>query len=579
MAHAEIGCGSPKHSPGTPDTADNKLPRTTQLGCHNTGAEVSAGLISNSTSQREEEVLSPVSSVDLFTSPFSSKESILSEGWEQDTGWSVLQKLPPSGSVSPCSSVRSGAFTPSVMRIKCHTLAPASSLMEMPLNSCQTLGCNKHLTSPCPLSDRARHRPPPTQLSLLTAILRKGRLPVLSSALHRPYSPCWPISPVNMSSCMACSAASSVAPMVGLRAKTCAYKGTTCTESSCKARPKLPSLFSEPETISQRQNKRTISSRVEGTTDAIDSDTRASRSRIISTPEGRKSFPLSSYSPEPPSSHLYKLIHKGIREGQGSPFSRPMSVSPESHLDSPSQRNGHKSNDTSSILGNTNPSQESFSDSKHMPIPHEQLPTPDHKPIQESREILASAAPKYPDVKSDSRLRNNRDVFQELDKVHAESTVFQHSPTPKVAGFSHLSNAPSISPRPGSCASTPDCHTLSSSPAVHHHHLSPSPAYSLCSSPTSSLRGSTPDCIDRGSKKVGNQKGSTHPTQPCCTLFVYFTEHSFREAFILMTDLLLEEDPPPPLHCWETWYSPTGTVDLYIRSVMGKFNMCDCMVL
>lgn len=418
VTHDEVGRTSPKHSPGTLDTSDNKHPSTPQLGSHNNEAEVSSVLFSNSESQREEEVLSPVSSVDIFTSPFSSKESILSEGWEQETGWSVLQMLSPSGSVSSCSSVRSGAFTPSVMRIKCHTLSPGSSLMQMPLNSCQTLGCNKHITSPCPLSTRARHRPPPTQLSLLTAILRKGRLPVLSSALQRPYSPCWPISLVNMSSCKACSAASTVAPMVGLQANCCVSKGTTCTEPSCK--------------------------------------------------------------------------EMDIRKIQG---------------------NGHTSNDTTPIVRNKKPCQTSSSDLKRRQMAQERFPNLDHKPIQQSQEILASAVPKYTDVKPDSLLQNDRKIVHELEKINSVSPVFQHSPPPTVAGLTHLSNrsiSPVVpSPKPSSCTSTSDRYTLSSSPVFPYHHLSPSPAFSLCSSPTPLLRDGTPDCIDSGNKKVGNRKGNT----------------------------------------------------------------------
>ncbi|XP_053088470.1 muscular LMNA-interacting protein isoform X4 [Pangasianodon hypophthalmus] len=508
MALDEICCTNPKPSAGTLDTAGNKLPRTPQLGCHNTGTEVGSGLFLNSESQREDEVLSPVSSVDIFTSPFSSKESILSEGWDQETGWSALQMLSPSGSVSPCLSVRSGAFTPSVMRIKCHTLAAGSSLMQMPLTSCEKLGCHKHITSPCPLSTRPRHRPPPTQLSLLTAILRKGRLPVLSSALQRPYSPCWPISPVNMSSCLACSAASTVAPMVGLRAKSCVSKGPTCTEPSCKARPKLPGLIAKTEPVS---NKGSLSSTVE-TTDAVDSNTYAERSRIISMPEERSSLTLSCSSlSEPPPAPLYKQTHKGIHVSTdpslllGSSSSRPMTSSPESNLVSHIQGNGHKSNDTCPTVRNTKPSQTSSSDFKLMQRAHEQSPTPDHKPIQQSQDILASVVPKDTDVKPGSHLQNNRKIFHELEKIHSVSPVFQHSPAPRVAGLTHLSNTPSISPvltspRPDSCTST-DRYTLSSSPAIPYHHLSPSPS-SLCSSPTSSLRGSTPDCIDRGSKKA-----------------------------------------------------------------------------
>ncbi len=135
-----------------------------------------------------------------------------------------------SGTVSPCSSIRSGAFTPSVVRIKRHSLAPGSSLLQMS-SACETPCCDSGATSPCPLTPRARHRLPPSQLSLLTAILRKGRLPVLSSAFQRPYTPCWPISPVNMSSCSACSAASSVAPMNISKAKSCTAIDRPRTES------------------------------------------------------------------------------------------------------------------------------------------------------------------------------------------------------------------------------------------------------------------------------------------------------------------------------------------------------------
>ncbi len=135
-----------------------------------------------------------------------------------------------SGTVSPCSSIRSGAFTPSVVRIKRHSLAPGSSLLQMS-SACETPCCDSGATSPCLLTPHARHRLPPSQLSLLTAILRKGRLPVLSSAFQRSYTPCWPISPVNMSSCSACSAASSVAPMNISKAKSCTSIDRPRTES------------------------------------------------------------------------------------------------------------------------------------------------------------------------------------------------------------------------------------------------------------------------------------------------------------------------------------------------------------
>lgn len=507
VTYTEIGCPSPKLCPGTLDTADNKYPKTPQLGGHNSGAEISSGLFLNRKSPREEEVLSPVSSVDLFTSPFSSKESILSEGWEPETGWSGLQM--PSSSVSPCSSVRSGAFTPSVMRVKCHTLAPASSLMHMPVTSCQTLGCNKHITSPCPMTTRARHRPPPTQLSLLTAILRKGRLPVLSLALQRPYSPCWPISPGNMSSCMACSAASIVAPIVGSQEKSCVSKGTNCTQSSCKVRPKLPGLITKTECVSPRdQNKESLSSRAVKTTGVLDSNTCAARQKILSVPEGSRSLTLSSHSPsELPPEHLYKQTNKGIY------VSTDPSMLCDSSLSRPMCFSEHKSEDTISTLPrNLKPCLASSSDPKLIQMPHERFSTPDHNSFPQSQESLVSAVPNCTDL-----LQNNREIIHKLEKIYSISPVFQHAPSTRFVGLTHLSNTPSISPviptpSPGSCTSTSDCYTLSSSPAIPFHHLSPSPAYSLSSSPTPSPRNSTPDCLYKGSKKVGNP--SSH--------FIYF---------------------------------------------------------
>lgn len=145
---------------------------------------------------------SPTSSADLFPTPASSRESILSACSDKDAS-------PISGSrtISPCSSVYSGIFTPSIVPVKKHFLAPGSSLISLPQScrsSCESLSCPM---SPTP----TRHRPPLTRLSLLTAILRKGRLPVLSSTVQRPYTPCWPVNNITLSHCSACSAASSVA--------------------------------------------------------------------------------------------------------------------------------------------------------------------------------------------------------------------------------------------------------------------------------------------------------------------------------------------------------------------------------
>uniref|UniRef100_A0A671YUU2 Muscular LMNA interacting protein n=1 Tax=Sparus aurata TaxID=8175 RepID=A0A671YUU2_SPAAU len=170
-------------------------------------AEVSSGFFANRLS---EDRASPTDSGDMFPTPASSRESILSErSWSAAQVSSVTSPVSFSRTVSPCSSVLSGVFSPAVVQIKRHFLAPGSSLIHLPqtcFSSCESLS-----SSVCPQSPPPRHRPPLTRLSLLTAILRKGRLPVLSAALQRPYTPCWPVNPVTLSFCNACSAASSVA--------------------------------------------------------------------------------------------------------------------------------------------------------------------------------------------------------------------------------------------------------------------------------------------------------------------------------------------------------------------------------
>ncbi|XP_067466027.1 muscular LMNA-interacting protein isoform X1 [Thunnus thynnus] len=195
---------TPKHvATGTTsmETAVDKHGGISQQQCHGTSGrvEVSSGFFANRASESEDRT-SPTNSADLFPTPASSRESILSEGWDKDKSWSAASR---------CSSVRSGVFSPAVIQIKQHFLAPGSSLVHIPqtcFSSCESLS-----SSVCPQSPPPRHRPPLTRLSLLTAILRKGRLPILSPSLQRPYTPCWPVNPVTLSFCNACSAASSVA--------------------------------------------------------------------------------------------------------------------------------------------------------------------------------------------------------------------------------------------------------------------------------------------------------------------------------------------------------------------------------
>ncbi|XP_005915589.1 mucin-5AC isoform X1 [Haplochromis burtoni] len=198
------------------ETGADKHRDISQQQCHHTSrhVEVSLGCCANRT-PGSEDILSPADSGDLLPTLASSRESILSDASDREKSWSAVQlssvtsPASLSRTISPCSSVPSGAFTPSVIQVKRHFLAPGSSLIHIPqtcFSSCESLSSSVFSQNPPP-----RHRPPLTRLSLLTAILRKGRLPVLSSALQRPYTPCWPVNPVTLSFCNACSAASSVA--------------------------------------------------------------------------------------------------------------------------------------------------------------------------------------------------------------------------------------------------------------------------------------------------------------------------------------------------------------------------------
>lgn len=199
--------------PGSPAW---KAASTDAAGCKPGGAgaaKVSAGRLG------WDDGSSPADSADLWPPLASSRESILSESWDaKDGGWSAAGGSAAGASslsrtVSPCSSVLSGVFSPAVVRVKRHFLEPGSSLVHTPcFSSRESLSPSSACPqSPPPPQPPRRRRPPLTRLSLLTAILRKGRLPVLSSALQRPYTPCWPMSPVTLSFCSACSAASSVA--------------------------------------------------------------------------------------------------------------------------------------------------------------------------------------------------------------------------------------------------------------------------------------------------------------------------------------------------------------------------------
>ncbi|KAJ3609948.1 hypothetical protein NHX12_022042 [Muraenolepis orangiensis] len=208
------------------ETVVGKHQGLSQQHCHAIcpGAQAGSGVFENRLPS-DFRLQSPTADLSsLYSSQASSRESVFSDGWDREKSWSAMQlsdvasPLSLSRAASPCSSVRSGMFTPTVLRVRRHTLATGSSLLHMPqascLSSCESLASSVGAQSPPP--PPTRHRPPLTRLSLLTAILRKGRLPVLSPALQRPYSPCWPINHITLASCTACSAASSLPPVFPL---------------------------------------------------------------------------------------------------------------------------------------------------------------------------------------------------------------------------------------------------------------------------------------------------------------------------------------------------------------------------
>ncbi|XP_051945644.1 muscular LMNA-interacting protein isoform X2 [Xyrauchen texanus] len=522
--NTEFGSITPKPSPATMETVDNKHPGIPHLGFHNTsvGAEVSLGQFLNSTSQRDE-VLSPANSMDFITSSASSKESIFSEGWDKDRSWPALHMLSHNGSpvslsrtVSPCSSIRSGAFTPSVVQIKKHALAPGSSLMS---SACGTPCCGSRATSP--LSPHARHRPPPTQLSLLTAILRKGRLPVLSSTLQRHYTPCWPISPVNMSSCLACSAASAIAPMNMSKAKSCSSIDRSSSE---------PCQNSKPQNEIPLQPPKRLDSWLHVTNNSIILPTKDS---LLASP----SLPTVKAA----STHLSISGHK---DNHLPTVPSPLSCTYFSNMRSLSPKSSSLSccsPETTSVSGDHTASMDPnnyFANFKLYDEPKQSQKTsylsaePSLKHTGRSSDHLSSLIPKAthnshkscsPPLKytvascdnSASPVLNHSEnrpgtlhqnaSKSDAERVHLSSPAFTLSPSPRTLGLTHQSftppaSSPCPSAYPNSRSSTPECCILSPSPAALSRQLSPSPSYSLSSSPSPSLWGSTPDCADRDDK-------------------------------------------------------------------------------
>uniref|UniRef100_UPI0037E9B011 muscular LMNA-interacting protein n=1 Tax=Semicossyphus pulcher TaxID=241346 RepID=UPI0037E9B011 len=326
---------TPRHaSAGTSsmETAAYKHRGVSQPPCHDTSGlfEVSSGCFVNRVS---EDRTSPTDSADLFPTPASSRESILSEGSDRDRGWSAVQlssvTSPSSFSrtVSPCSSVLSGIFSPAVVQIKRHFLAPGSSLLQTPFSSCESLSSSVCPQSPPP---PPRHRPPLTRLSLLTAILRKGRLPVLSPALQRPYTPCWPINPVTLSFCNACSAASSVASIPLEFSSRFSSSASIDSQSHVHREPNR--CFTSPPPVQSNELSRTPNSRAKKYSEQNCSSSAPTWEQIVSTPAETSSARLRAQLPAFCSN--FKSIPPPKREETDSAASKNLphthiSISPE----------------------------------------------------------------------------------------------------------------------------------------------------------------------------------------------------------------------------------------------------------
>lgn len=508
---SEKGYSSRKLSLVTIDRAD-KQSDISHLDCYSNlqGSKVSSNMFLNSKSQKKEEVPSPASPVNLLTTT-SSKESVLSEGWEKESNGSAFPIFSPctspvtfSHTVSPCSSVRSGAFTPSIMRFKYHSLAPGFSLVQMPPTSCQTLGCGSRAASPCPLSGYGRHRLPPTHLSLLTAILRKGRLPILSSAKQRPYSPCWPVSPINRSSCAGCSAASALPPIVDFQKDASIYP-------SHKTKPQLSS---ETLKMSPKQQKHIFATPLVESSGVIDSFSFGT-STVFSPNDEACCLNKPSESESPPS-HSSKETYKDYCVPTVPRFSVfKSSFRPTCFQKTPSSF--HHTAESEPPHGAL---------SEHSTSPYSEYSKELYCPINSSgqengqksyvkydpksaNQHNASAIMKQADEKTSSNLQYDKKMASELEQVISTSAGFRNSPFPTISEAMFLAYTPPISPawtspRSGTSSSTTDHYTLPTSSASPEHFLLSSPSYSLCSSPASLTRDDSPDCTEKNRKVLSS---------------------------------------------------------------------------
>ncbi|KAF7660099.1 hypothetical protein LDENG_00288350 [Lucifuga dentata] len=513
------------------ETAEGKHRGISPQLCYDTsdGAEVSSDFFTNKASALQERTSPTNSYTDLFPTPASSRESILSEGWEKEKACSsmhpstVASPVSFSRTVSPCSSVHSGIFSPAVVQVKRHCLAPGSSLVQMPqtcFSSCESLS-----SSICPQSSPSRHRPPLTRLSLLTAILRKGRLPILSPALQRPYSPCWPVNSVSLSSCNACSAAFSVA---SIPLEIFSRSPSSATESQDQSR-----FHWEPDRCMtappplELQQPNTPQTPVKTVSEEVLFNSGPKRQRVISPPPQSCSEPMKSSTL--PQSQL-QLCH--------SPASKSGSAAPASHQQISASATS-KTLQHTSICRSEQQSPESQDNNTLKYLKGHSVENTLKKCIPPPPTLVTkqeTCVPQQQSHQSNSSLSNLRSLSQQLralpslpcsssDTVSDKENSFhpllqstdgrckserrcpvsksEKTPAHKVHCLSPSCYTPIVLPGWPSPSSfpTPDRFTLTPSPAPPIRDLTPSPSLSLRSTPFPRPESGISDCSDREGKK------------------------------------------------------------------------------
>ncbi|XP_056147458.1 muscular LMNA-interacting protein [Lampris incognitus] len=560
VAH-EYTAGRCNGGPASMETAVDKHGGISQQQCHqiSPAAEVSSGFFANRLPASENRT-SPANSVDLFPTPASSRESILSEGWDKERSWCSNRASPTSSFsqvASPCSSVRSGVFSPAVVQVKRHSLAPGFSLVHMPSScfssseSLSSSSCSAGARSPPP-----RHRPPLTRLSLLTAILRKGRLPVLSAALQRPYSPCWPVNSVTLSSCKACSAASSVASIPFEVSSRCPTRASADDHaSSHHPRESYRYANAPPPVMHSRQ----VDSKGPQTTITRGSyqphlNNGPRWQRVVSPPPAQslpESFaresktnvqpqvqmpPIRSPQPKLPPNLAFPKETSEPKTPQRHLHSYVKCATPESREFKPADTQmdfggrAAENNTRFTYLTKSGSPSPKPPDVKGTSVLNDKAPRPDSSSV--SRNALLSLQPEslptcptdpHPPLKS----RPASSVRRYVDSVspppappcigRGEAMAAAGQSSPKSAGNRRprtASRADCLSPSrytpiafPGwpspshSPPSTPDRFTLTPSPALTLYDLTPSPSLSLRSTPSPRLWGGVSDCNDREGKK------------------------------------------------------------------------------